>query len=220
MRVIAVNWHMQVRLVTFAQFIIILALDMSDPYWPLIIASIHPFSDPRILQYWSGIIYAAPLVTMIFTTLLWIKIGERIGYKKMILRAGFALAATQWSLFYFTNPWSILFIRLLQGGLAGFSTAAQAWSLGITPPNTHSQVVGRLQAATAMGSIVGPICGGLISDYSGYLSIFIAAGSVCLLISVVLANCLQENTVRPMPAVVKKKQKTFPLEPKKIYYSY
>ena len=154
-------WHAQARLVIFGQFIIILALDMSDPYWPLIISSVHLF-NPRALQYWSGAIYMAPLLTMIFTTLLWIKVGERVGYKKMILRAGLVLAATQWSLFFFSNPWAILAIRLLQGGLAGFSTAAQAWSLSIAPTNKHSQIVGRIQAATEMGSIVGPVCGGLI----------------------------------------------------------
>ncbi|HEY2566523.1 MAG TPA: MFS transporter [Candidatus Aquirickettsiella sp.] len=201
-------WHAQARLVIFGQFIIILALDMSDPYWPLIISSVHLF-NPRALQYWSGAIYMAPLLTMIFTTLLWIKIGERVGYKKMILRAGLVLAATQWSLFFFSNPWAILAIRLLQGGLAGFSTAAQAWSLSIAPTNKHSQIVGRLQAATAMGSIVGPVCGGLISHYYGYLSIFITAGCVCLLLTLILANYLQENSAQSIPALVKKTQKNF-----------
>lgn len=201
-------WHAQARLVIFGQFIIILALDMSDPYWPLIISSVHLF-NPRALQYWSGAIYMAPLLTMIFTTLLWIKVGERVGYKKMILRAGLVLAATQWSLFFFSNPWAILAIRLLQGGLAGFSTAAQAWSLSIAPTNKHSQIVGRLQAATAMGSIVGPVCGGLISHYYGYLSIFITAGCVCLLLTLILANYLQENSAQSIPALVKKTQKNF-----------
>lgn len=96
----SIDWRNQARLVVFSQFIIILALDMSDPYWPLILSSFHLFS-PYSLQYWSGAIYMAPLLTTILTTLLWTKIGEFIGYKKMILRAGFALAATQWGLFFF-----------------------------------------------------------------------------------------------------------------------
>jgi MFS transporter, DHA1 family, multidrug resistance protein len=198
----------QARLIIFAQFIIILALDMSDPYWPLIISSVHLF-NPRALQYWSGAIYMAPLLMMIFTTLLWIKVGERVGYKKMILRAGMVLAATQWSLFFFSNPWTILVIRLLQGGLAGFSTAAQAWSLTRAPINTHSQIVGRLQAATAMGSIAGPICGGLVSHYYGYLSIFITAGGMCLLLTLILANYLQENPTQSIKVIAKKKQTNF-----------
>jgi MFS transporter, DHA1 family, staphyloferrin B biosynthesis exporter len=207
-------WRQQIRYVIFGQFIIICMLDMSDPYWPLILSSSHSF-DSKTLQYWSGVIYMAPLLTTIITTFLWIKLGERIGYKKMILRAGFALAATQWSLFFFSNPWFILLIRLMQGALAGFSTAAQAWSLAITPINTHSQVIGRLQAATALGSIIGPICGGFISHYFSYLAIFITAGCVCLLISIALANYLQENTnVQPITSE-KKIQKTFFLEPQK-----
>ena len=204
-------WYLQVRLVVFSQFIIILALDMSDPYWPLILSSFHLFNS-RSLQYWSGAIYMAPLLTTILTTLLWTKIGELIGYKKMILRAGFALAATQWGLFFFSNPWAIFSIRLIQGGLAGFTAAAQAWSLAITPTNTHSQIVGRLQAATAMGSIVGPICGGIISHYYGYLSIFISSGCICLLLSFALANYLKENPVQSIRARASSQQRRFFLD--------
>jgi MFS family permease len=206
-----IAWRNQTRLIVFSQFIIILALDMSDPYWPLILSSFHLFNT-RSLQYWSGAIYMAPLLTTIFTTLLWTKIGELIGYKKMILRAGFALAATQWGLFFFVNPWAIFTIRLIQGGLAGFSTAAQAWSLAITPTNTHSQIVGRLQAATAMGSILGPVCGGIISHYYGYLSIFISSGCVCLLLSFVLAHYLKESPVQSIRTLASIQRKRFFLD--------
>lgn len=198
----------QTRYIIFGQLIIIAMLDMSDPYWPLIIASYHTF-HPKILQYWSGAIYMAPLLTTIFTTLMWTKIGERVGFKKMILRSGIALAATQWALIFLKNPWEILLIRLLQGALAGFTAAAQAWSLKMTPIQAHSRVVGRLQAATAMGSIVGPICGGLVSHYYGYLSIFFTAGCMCLLITLILAHYLQENPTQSLEVIAKKKQKDF-----------
>ncbi len=169
-------------------------LDMSDPYWPLIIASYHSF-DPKTLQYWSGALYMAPLLTTIFTTLLWAKIGERIGYKKMILRAGIALAISQWALVFLKNPWWILFVRLSQGAMAGFTAAAQAWALKITSTKMHSQIVGRLQSATALGSILGPIFGGILANYYGYFSIFITAGLVCVLVSVLLARFLVENPI-------------------------
>ena len=202
-----VVWRQQASLVVFSQFIIILVLDMSGPYWPLILSSLHSL-NPRTLQYWSGAIYMAPFLTTIFTTLLWTKLGERIGYKKMVLRAGFALAATQWSLIFFDNPWLIFSIRLLQGALAGFTAAAQAWSLAITPTNVHSQVLGRLQAATAMGSIIGPVCGGMLSHYYGYVSIFISSGFICLLITSILAIFLQDNPEK-QHILAQKKPKNF-----------
>jgi MFS family permease len=205
-------WCQQMRLIILGQLIIITMLDMSDPYWPLILASFHSFTA-RTLQYWSGAIYMAPLLTTIFTTLLWTKIGERIGYKKMILRAGFALAATQGALFFFSNPWLILSIRLLQGALAGFTAAAQAWSLKITPVHVHSQIVGRLQSATAMGSIIGPILGGILANYYGYLSIFVTSGCVCLLLSGLLAHFLKENITKVQIAKLKVKRIINKLKP-------
>jgi MFS transporter, DHA1 family, staphyloferrin B biosynthesis exporter len=195
MNVAEAEWRNQSSLIIFSQFFIILALNMSDPYWPLILSSFHSF-DPTALQYWSGAIYMAPYATMIFTTLLWTKLGERLGYKKMILRAGIVLATLQWSLYFLHNYWVIFNIRLLQGALAGFSTAAQAWSLAVTPISVHSQIVGRLQAATAMGGIIGPVCGGIIANYYGYLAIFVSSGFICLVITSNLAISIRENKAR------------------------
>lgn len=187
------SWHNQINLIVASQFVIIAMLGMSDPYWPLILASFNSL-DSTTLQYWSGAIYMAPLLSIIFTTLFWIKVGERIGYKKMILRAGFALAATQWALYFFHKPSLVFTIRLIQGAFAGFTTAAQAWSLSITPINVHSQIVGRLQGATAVGTIIGPVFGGILANYFGYLSIFLTSGFICLFISYLLINFLKENT--------------------------
>ncbi|WP_395497572.1 MFS transporter [Rickettsiella endosymbiont of Litargus connexus] len=186
------SWRNQINLIIVAQFIVIAVLGMSDPYWPLILASFNSF-EATTLQYWSGAIYMAPLLAIIFTTLFWVKIGERIGYKKMILRAGFALAASQWALIFFHKPLLVFLIRLIQGAFAGFTTATQVWSLSIAPINVHSQIVGRIQAATAGGTIVGPVCGGILANYFGYLSIFITAGFTCLLISIGLIYFLEET---------------------------
>lgn len=187
-------WCRQARLIVFSQFIIILALDMSDPYWPLVLSSLH-FLNPQLLQYWSGAIYIAPFLMTIFTTLAWTRLGERIGYKKMVLRAGCALVLTQWSLLFFLhNLWFVFSIRLLQGALAGFTAAAQAWSLTITPGRVHSHLLGRLQASTAMGSIIGPVCGGIVAHYYSYAAIFLISGCLCLLTTGFLAKYLAEDS--------------------------
>jgi MFS transporter, DHA1 family, staphyloferrin B biosynthesis exporter len=182
----------QACLIVFSQFIIILAIDMSTPYWPLILSAQQHFSA-RVLQYWSGAIYIAPLLTTVCTTLFWTKIGQRFGYKKMVLRASITLAMTQGALFFLHDPVSILGIRLLQGALAGFSVVAQAWALATTPTNTHGQIISHLQAATAVGSIVGPIIGGFVAHYLDYTMIFLVAGILCLLITCVLAKFLKEH---------------------------
>lgn len=190
------NWQKQITLMFIVQLIIIAALEMSDPYWPLIIAKLQPLTAKQI-QYWSGGIYMAPFITTIFTTPLWMRLGARIGYKKMILRAGYALALTQILLIFTTNIFLILCIRLLQGALAGFSAAAQAWSINIVPADRHSYAIGRLQAATALGAIIGPVGGGFIANYYGYASIFLSSGLVCALTITLLATYLQETTKQP-----------------------
>src|SRR5437870_9365100 len=116
------NW--QINLLLLAQFVIIACLDMSDPYWPLIIHSLNTSISQQYLQYWSAAVYIIPFFITIITTPLWTQLGDKIGHKKMLLRACIVLIITQILTGFASNPFLILAIRLLQGMFAGFTAAA------------------------------------------------------------------------------------------------
>src|SRR5690348_15215321 len=116
----------QLNLLFLAQFFIIASLDMSDPYWPLIIQHSNNIISPKQLQYWSAAIYMIPFLITIMTTPFWSHFGEKIGQKKMLLRACLALMVTQLLLCFVSQPVLVLGVRSLQGVFAGFSAAAQA----------------------------------------------------------------------------------------------
>ncbi len=101
---------------------------------------------------------------------------------------------------------------MLQGAIAGFTAAAQAWSLKITPIQAHSRIVGSLQSATALGSIVDPVCGGVLANYYGYLLIFIISGIVCVLVSIFLVYFLVESLLNKgnIKNKTKQEKKLFP----------
>jgi MFS family permease len=183
----------QVNLMLLSQFIIIACLDMSDPYWPLIISHFNHAMDPQHLQYWSAAIYIIPFLITIIATPLWSRLGEKIGHKKMLLRACVAIILTQVLIGFVSSPTLILLIRLLQGAFAGFTAAAQAWSISMSGSQTHSQVIGRMQSMAAMGSITGPLLGGIIANYAGYSAIFFVSAGICCLTVTLLAIFLTES---------------------------
>lgn len=182
----------QLHLLCFSQFVMIACLDMSDPYWPLILQHTDTLLSPNMLQYWSAAIYMLPFIATVIATPIWTQWGDKIGQKKMLLRACAALVVTQFLLAYVTAPSWILVVRLAQGVFAGFSAAAQAWAVTVSMPNARASMIGHLQASTAIGTIVGPVLGGMIAQHLGYLAIFhISAGllaSVMLLLGAVLTE--------------------------------
>jgi len=190
----------QLTIVFFAQFLIIASLDMSDPYWPLIIQSANQYLTPKQLQYWSAAIYMLPFCITILTTPFWTHLGERAGQKKMLLRAGFALIVTQGLLCVIKQPVMVLAVRSLQGIFAGFSAAAQAWSVTMVESGKRNNAIGRLQAATAIGTIVGPVLGGMIATAADYVAIFSASSIMILFAFLALFVFLQETPVKKIKA--------------------
>jgi MFS family permease len=154
------------------------ALEMSGPFWPLQLRALG--DAPGGLALASAVAYAGPLVTAMLFTPLWGRIGDRVGHKPMLLRALLALAATQLWLAFATSGAVVLAVRLLQGALAGFIAAAQAYGAGIVPRAERGALMARLQVATALGSVLGPLAGGWIFGAYSFAAVNLLAAGLCL----------------------------------------
>lgn len=197
------GWKTQINILWFGQAILMIMLAMSLPYWPLYIAEFENFT-PLELRYWSGAIYIAPFVTSTFSSPLWGRLADKSGYKPMVLRACMGLFLTQTLILFVSHAWLIFVIRLLQGALAGFVAAAQAWALEIGPDGERGTIIGKLQSATALGNLLGPLVGGVIATYFGYHSIFTFSSLMCFSILILFAFLLQSSP-RGNKSVVKQK---------------
>ena len=154
------------------------AMEMSGPFWPLQLRALG--DAPGGLALASAVAYAGPLVTAMLFTPVWGRIGDRVGHKPMLLRALLALAVTQLWLAFASSGAVILAVRLLQGALAGFIAAAQAYGAGIVPRAERGALMARLQVATALGSMLGPLAGGLVFSAFGFAAVNAIAAAICL----------------------------------------
>ena len=173
------------------------AMEMSGPFWPLHLRRVGDLA-PAALAWASAIAYAGPMAMAMCTTPWWGRLGDRVGHKPMLLRALLALAATQWWIAATDSVAVILAVRLLQGGLAGYIAAAQAYGARLVTRAERGALMAQLQAATAIGSVAGPMLGGWLFDAWGFDSVNVIAGAACLLCAALAAIVLPP--VAPLPA--------------------
>lgn len=193
-----------IHLLWFSQIIAIGSMEMSGPFWPLILSQ---QSQGVSLSVFSALIYILPLLGAMFSAPLWGKLGDRIGHKYMILRSLFVLALSQFLLLYVEQvEWACL-IRFIQGICAGTIAAMQAYALRTSKVQEQGQVLGKLQSSVAAGTLLGPVLGGILIDYWGFNSVFILGSVSCLLVFFTVALLLPEDKNDPLKNVAKKSTK-------------
>lgn len=166
------------RALLLIQLVSMGAMEMSAPFWPLHLRQLGQLS-PAALAWASSIAYAGPMVTAMLLAPLWGRWGDRIGHKPMLLRALVALALTQLWIAYSDDSAVILVARLVQGGLGGFIAAAQAYGSSLVGKAERGALMARLQMATAVGSILGPVLGGWLYDAWDFRTVNLSAAAIC-----------------------------------------
>jgi MFS family permease len=170
----ALRWLFAIQLLSMG------AMEMSAPFWPLHLRALGAAPGP-VLAWASALAYAGPMVMALLLAPLWGRLGDRTGHKPMLLRALVALAATQLWIAYAGDVASVLAARLVQGALAGFIAAAQAYGASLVPAQRRGSLMARLQVATAVGAMAGPLAGGLLYDGAGFRTLNLVAAGLCAL---------------------------------------
>jgi MFS transporter, DHA1 family, staphyloferrin B biosynthesis exporter len=184
------------RLLVLIQFISMGAMEMSGPFWPLQIQHLLGAEQAHYTALLSAMVYAGPMLAAMLLTPLWGRLGDRTGHKPMIVRALLALALCQGLAAITLDPWLLVAIRVMQGALAGFLAAAQAYALACCDSSARGRTLARLQSATAVGSLVGPVLGGWLMDVSGFALLCYGATLICLLCALG-SFFLPADTARP-----------------------
>ncbi len=166
------------RWLFFIQLVSIGAMEMSSPFWAQHFQQVATLT-PSELAWVSGMAYAGPMfMTMLFAP-LWGKIGDRVGQKPMLIRALLALALTQCGIALSDDVIIILIMRLLQGALAGFIATSQAYGSVLVDRDQRGSLMARLQMATALGVVLGPMIGGYVYSRFGFNQVNLTASVLC-----------------------------------------
>jgi len=129
---------------------------------------------------------------------LWGKIGDNVGRKPMIIRAGFCLAGVYFGMSVCRAPWQLLICRFLNGALTGFIPGSFALVGTNTPEDEAPRYVAILETTSNTGVIIGPAFGAILAQIAGYRCSLAVSGTAVLLSTLVVWLFVQEpNKVVP-----------------------
>ena len=165
------DWKRTYWAVWTANFITATGMMSFLPFFPRHIESLG-LSDRAEIELWTGLVFgAAPLAAAVMTP-VWGALGDRIGRKAMIARAMLAITIFVGGMSYVTTPLGLFLMRLGQGIFSGFVAPSITLVSVSAPADRQGRVTGSLQTAIALGAVVGPLLGGVLTPELGVEVVF------------------------------------------------
>lgn len=163
------------------------------PFLPLYLQEMGVRSG---LETWAGLIFGASFLSGGMMAPVWGGIGDRYGRKAMVLRSGISIATVNVLMALAGSPWQLLLLRTINGLLGGFLPAANALVASSVPLSYIGRGLGMMQVGAAVGTITGPLIGGILTDVIGVRRTFYAASFLVALATLLVHLFVDEQFQR------------------------
>ncbi len=173
-----------------------IGMSMVIPFLPLFVKSLG-VTEITEVKRWSGLVVSGVFITAFIATPIWGWLGDKVGRKKMVLRAIFGLMVSQFLIGLSQDVVQLFIFRMVQGALSGFIAASLALVSSNTPKEKSGYAIGFLASSTAAGNLIGPFFGGLLADTFGYRNVFFITSGLCFVSGLLVLFFVKEiNTSR------------------------
>jgi len=198
------SWKTSFTALLIAETFAIMGFSISSPVIPLFLEEDIGISDPVKLKMWVGLINSCASITMALFAPIWGHLADIFSRRAMLLRALFGGALMISLMTFAVSPWQLLVLKSIQGCLTGTVAAATVLTAGIAPAAQVAFVLGILQTGIAVGNSLGPLVGGLVSDFLGHRAAFFSTGVVLAIAGVIVLKWVDEGAKPPKEAIQKK----------------
>jgi DHA1 family multidrug resistance protein-like MFS transporter len=171
-------WKRNLIMLWIGVFFCSTAYTISIPFLPIFLNTELGISHH--LEAWSGITFGISLLASALIAPFWGSLADKYGRRPMLIRSGFSLSVMYFATFFVHDPYIFLIVRIFQGLLAGFVPASIALIATNTPEKEVGYALSVMSTATAAGSVIGPLIGGLVSHLIGNRESFLVSGLVVL----------------------------------------
>lgn len=155
-----------------------------QPILSLYVGELH---GPVNLALFSGIAFSAAGLGNLLMARNWGKIGDRVGYIKILVFLLFMAGIVYFPGAFVTNIWQLVILRFFLGvAIGGIIPVRIAYIRQEAPISMQGEVLGYNTSIRFFGNMIGPALGGMLSGYFGFSSVFFVTSSLLVLSGFVL----------------------------------
>ncbi|MDR3138421.1 MAG: MFS transporter [Treponema sp.] len=189
------SWKLNYIAILIAETLAIAGFALSMPVIPLFLEDDIGIRDPKTLKLWVGAIQSLAAITLAIFAPIWGHLADLYSRRMMLLRAMFGGAVVISLMVFVQSPWQLLVLRAIQGCLTGTVAAATVLTAGIAPAAQVALALGLLQTGIAVGNSIGPLIGGVLSDFLGHRIAFLSTGLVLALAGFIILKWVEDDTM-------------------------
>lgn len=170
-----INWKINLTVLWIAVIFCCASYTMCVPFLPVYLLKEMKVSQAEV-SLWTGLVFAATFFWSAVMAPCWGALADKVGQKKMALRAGIGLGLTYFLTAMCQDVYQLLVVRTLTGMVAGFVPACMSLASQSLPEHKMGWGMGLMQSALFSGTIIGPLLGGYLSSWFGMRTTFYLAG--------------------------------------------
>ncbi|MFD2751920.1 MFS transporter [Virgibacillus siamensis] len=150
-----------------------------QPILSLYVAEIH---GPANIAFFSGVAFSAAGLGNLLMAKRWGRLGDRIGYTKIMIFLLFMAGIVYFPGAFVTNIWQLVVLRFLLGiSIGGLVPVRIAYIRQEAPLSMQGEVLGYNTSLRFLGNIIGPALGGVISGFYGFMGVFFVTSGLLIL---------------------------------------
>ncbi len=155
-----------------------------QPILSLYVAEIH---GPANIAFFSGVAFSAAGLGNLLMAKRWGKLGDRIGYTKIMIFLLFMAGIVYFPGAFVTNIWELVVLRFLLGiSIGGLVPVRIAYIRQEAPLSMQGEVLGYNTSLRFLGNIIGPALGGIVSGFYGFTGVFFVTSALLILGGIIM----------------------------------
>jgi DHA1 family multidrug resistance protein-like MFS transporter len=172
-----------------------LLINVWFPFLPLYMLQVGARDEPAAL-FWVAVGMTAQGVGRLIGGPVWGLLSDRLGRKKMFVRAVYSAALTSFVLSIINAPWQVAIALALQGLLSGFIPAAVALTSVSVPDAKVRDALNAVSGAQYLGAAIGPAVGAAMAIAFGYRGAIFSSGLLVAAVATAVIFLVPADTVR------------------------
>jgi len=165
------------------------------PFLPLFMLEVGAKDEADAL-FWVAVGLTAQGVARLLGGPLWGLLSDRVGRKKMFVRALYSVAVAALILSMIRAPWQVAIVLGMVGLFAGIVPAAVALASVSVPEARVKTSLSMVAGSQYLGSAIGPAIGAVTAIVFGYRGSIFASGVMVLLVAIAVVFLVPGDIVR------------------------